>query len=105
MKAIRNNYDPVMSKNQMVLTWRQKESYEKGKHWYPLVDNRLVPDIAFMIGPMKETDVWSKSTTKVDILFLLREDKESVHLGKRNVTKLEAIIESNELTRGLSFKL
>jgi hypothetical protein len=43
----------VQSKHQIVLTWRQENSYNEALHLYPFVDNRLVPDIAFMIGPIK----------------------------------------------------
>ena len=33
---------------------------------------RLVPDAAFMIGPLVETTVWNKRKEKVDFLFFLR---------------------------------
>ena len=38
---------------------------------------RLIPDVAFMIGPISETNVWNKDKSKVDILFALRKDYES----------------------------
>ena len=33
-----------------------------------------MPDVAFMIGPLTETDAWSKDKSQVDILFALRFD-------------------------------
>ena len=71
-------------KTRAILTWRQRNSFEEGQVLYPLVNNKLVPDIAFMIGPIEDSDAWT-SREKVDILFLLRDDKESVHVDKRNV--------------------
>ena len=41
---------------------------------------RLVPDVAFMIGPVEETQVWNKKKENVDLLFLLRSDYESKYL-------------------------
>ena len=105
MEAIKAEYDLTQSKSRMILTWRQEESHEMGASLYPRVDNRLVPDVAFMIGPLEETQIWSQSNNQVDIIFLLRNDKESRHMGKRNVDKIRAIIDSNEETKGLSFEL
>merc|ERR1719154_365840 len=93
------------SKSIMVLTWRQDDSFEKGESLYPLLDNRLVPDVAFMIGPVEETQTWSLKNEKADLIFLLRIDKESLNTDKRNVDKLRMIIDSNNETKGLSFEL
>ena len=41
-----------------------------------------------MIGPLEETTVWNKRKEKVDILFLLRTDKESKYLQHRHNTKI-----------------
>ena len=105
MEAIAAEANAEQSKAKMVLTWRQNESFEKGNSLYPLLDNRLVPDIAFMIGPLEETQTWSLKEEKAELIFLLRNDKESRHMGKRNVDKLRIIIDSNNETRGLSFEL
>lgn len=105
MKAIaeETNYSDV--KDKMVVTWRQHQSYDKGASLYPLLDNRLVPDVAFMIGPLEESYAWSKQKPIAEIIFLLRIDKESLHSEKRNLKELRKIIDSNEETRGLSFEL
>ena len=83
----------------------QTESFEQAASLYPLLDNRLVPDVAFMIGPMQETDKWSLKKEKAELILHLRNDKESRHMGKRNVDKLRHIIDSNNDTKGLSFEM
>ena len=89
----------------MILTWRQEDSYHQASSLYPLVDNRLVPDAAFMIGPLEETSTWSLKREKAELIFLLRNDHESLHNGIRNVDKLRQIIDNNTETRGLSFEM
>ena len=66
---------------------------------------RLFPDVAFMVGPLVETTVWNKRKEKVDILFLLRTDKESKYLQYRHDTKIRNILDENSLTAQLSFDL
>ena len=62
--------------------------------------------MAFMIGPLKETNVWTlKDTKKVDILFALRNDQESRYLNKRNVKSIETILKNNSSTSHISFEL
>ena len=92
-------------KRQIILTWRQENSYMKAKELYPLVDNRLVPDMAFMIGPLNQTDVWTNKRKKVDILFGLRIDKESRFSELRNKVKLTSILKKSPKTADLSFEL
>lgn len=71
----------IVSKNSLDLHlgWRQKNSLKKAQTLYPKINNFLVPDIAFMIGPVRDTMEYTKKDKhKVDILFLLRRDDESV---------------------------
>merc|ERR1711892_869105 len=105
MKAIKEETNYTESKTNMVLTWRQQESLKDGAQLYPLLDNRLVPDVAFMIGPLEESNAWSKKRKQVELIFLLRIDKESKHKNERNVKMLRKIIDKNGETRGLSFEL
>lgn len=69
--------------SRVVLSFRQENQIESARSFYSLADVRLVPDIAFMIGPLISSKViWTaeQSVTQVpsvDIIFLLREDKES----------------------------
>ena len=94
------------SKAKIILTWRQPDSFEKGSALYPKVDNRLVPDVAFMIGPLDETDAWTKKEKKkVDLIFHLRNDQESRHIAKRNVDVIKRILDNDTETQGLSFDL
>ena len=58
-----------------------------------------------MIGPLKETSVWNKKKEKVDILFLLRSDGESIYLKDRNYRKIRNILKENPHTAHLSFDL
>ena len=105
MDNIAKNANLKKSRNQIILTWRQNDSFTKGSSLYNLVDNRLVPDAAFMIGPLEERDEWRKEKKKVDILFLLRTDKESKYLSKRNLKSLRTLLDSMDDSRGLSFHL
>ena len=62
--------------------------------------------MAFMIGPLEETDVWTlQDKEKVDILFALRDDQESRYLNKRNVESIGTILKNNSFTSHLSFEL
>ena len=78
-------------KSKVILTWRQENSWQNAQTLYPLVDNRLVPDAAFMIGPIQDSDGWN-SGEKVDYLFFLRSDQESVHIGKRSRKVIDSIL-------------
>ena len=59
--------------------------------------------MAFMIGPLEETSVWSKKKEKVDILFLLRGDQESKYQENRDQVNIRTILEENPLSAQLSF--
>ena len=39
------------SKSQMILTWRQNDSFVKAKSLYGLVDNRLIFEVKRQSGP------------------------------------------------------
>ena len=105
MEAIAAETNLENSKAKIILTWRQKNSFQNASSIYPLVDNRLIPDVAFMIGPLEETEKWSIKRENVDFLFMLRNDQESRHMGKRNMKILRQIIDSNNETKGISFEL
>jgi pyruvyl transferase EpsO len=73
--------------SKLVLSFRQENQIELAKSLYPRADVRLVPDIAFMIGPLlTPKKIWTSSedslvVPSVDILFVLRTDKESSRGG------------------------
>ena len=58
-----------------------------------------------MIGPLEETTVWNQRKEKIDILFLLRTDKESKYIENRHDAKIRNILDENPLTSQLSFDL
>ena len=53
-----------------------------------VIDSRKIPDVAFMIGPIQGSVSWSRSDDRVDIMFFLREDKESTVIKYRYNTGL-----------------
>jgi exopolysaccharide biosynthesis predicted pyruvyltransferase EpsI len=105
MEATAADANKEKSKEKLILSWRQYDSFHKGSSLYPLLDNRLVPDIAFMIGPLEETKVWTKKDKSIDIIFFLRDDHESLYINQRNWTMLRRMLNSNEKTKELSFNI
>ena len=61
--------------------------------------------MAFMIGPLQETDAWTQDKEKVDLLFALRIDQESRFISKRNFKSIETILKNNTSTSNLSFDI
>ena len=84
----------------LTLTWRQENSYQTAKSLYPSVNNILTPDIAFLIGRIKDTDIYTKSNIpKVDILFAMRNDKESVIGSHREIrTQLSTLLKDYDVS-------
>ena len=66
------------AKKLITLTWRQQNSFDQAQELYPFVNNILVPDVAFMVGPLPDTDKWSTNKDQYNVLFLLRTDGESI---------------------------
>jgi hypothetical protein len=62
------------SKSRITFTWSDEESYLKAIELYSYVQNKLVPDIAFQLGPFNSTKNYWK---QVDILLLLQQDDDS----------------------------
>lgn len=69
------------SKSRITFSWRDQDSYEQALMLYPFVENKLVPDISFQLGPFKSTKNYWK---QVDILLILREDFDLAFTGERN---------------------
>ena len=68
------------SKQRLVLLWRQQDSHDLAQQLYPFADNRLMPDIAFMIGPYIHHGavITGDEPERVDVLVFLRLDLQSV---------------------------
>jgi len=56
------------------LAWRDEQSFMDAFNTYVGVDSFLSPDIAFLIGPLNFLE--KSKSERVDIMFLLRKDKE-----------------------------
>ena len=99
--------DKSLTSSKLVLSFRQENQFKKAKSLYAGADVRLVPDIAFMIGPLlAPKTIWTQDeridSPMYDILFLLRTDKESAIHG---VTLEGAFKEAEERAPGLKEKL
>merc|ERR1719300_18903 len=105
MKNVSTNFHKQESLQKIVLTWRQENSFQKASDLYPFIDNRLIPDVAFMIGPISETNVWNKDKSKVDILFALRKDYESRFISQRNESYIRSMLDAGDKTKNITFKL
>jgi pyruvyl transferase EpsO len=82
-------------KDKVILTWREQTSYDQALKLYPFVQNRLVPDIAFQLGPF--APIRTTPELQVDLLFLLRRDKESVVSADKK-QELQQLLQSQGLT-------
>jgi len=97
--------------NQLVLMWREHRSFERAKKLYPFAKHKLVPDIAFQLGPYRASmsqppaqssgakEDFTASTPQVDILLLLRNDHESIFAEQRfrgTVTAILSKLSSNK---------
>ena len=97
------------SRKRLVFLWRQNNSFEAAERLYPFADNRLVPDIAFWCGPFLHHGAAAGLDGElVDLLLLLRTDKESVLGGKgsdshKTPDKLRQMVDG--AGRNLSFRV
>jgi hypothetical protein len=77
------------SKSRITFTWSDEESYLKALELYSYVENKLVPDIAFQLGPFNATKNYWK---QVDILLLLQQDDDSetpsLEVDDRDIRKI-----------------
>ena len=93
-----------LARSKVIFTWREHYSFEQAKHLYPFVDNRLVPDIAFQLGPF--SPIPPEPTVMVDVLLFLRSDSES-KLGTLGRTDENIQQSINQISPGqnLTFKV
>jgi len=102
--ALNKNPGKKESQSRLIFTWREEESFEKAKKLYPFADNRLMPDIAFQIGPyapIRPTDL--DSLELKDIMLLLRDDHESTVLQDRSEYSIQEMLEKNPKGKGITF--
>ena len=79
-----------LAQKRVILTWREKESYERALKWYPFARNAIVPDIAFQLGPYDRIN--SHDEKNVDVLVFLRDDKESLVDSKRRDDFVQSVL-------------
>lgn len=88
----------------LILTWREKESLDEAMVLYPYAQNRLVPDIAFALGPLMQIPLPPPPKVgpieNVDILLFLRGDMESVLSKHRNSKSIQSTLDSLTRTPG-----
>lgn len=83
----RERQDAVVLNNaRWILMWREHESFERAQELYPLAKHLLVPDIAFQLGP------YESGPPQFDLLFLLRNDHESIYAEYRSRSALKPIV-------------
>jgi exopolysaccharide biosynthesis predicted pyruvyltransferase EpsI len=95
------------SMSRVVLSWREHKSYRKALKRYPFANNIIVPDIAFQLGPYapmppKEDDI---PLPLLDIVVLLRDDKESTYMPQRNKQAINEILTSVDGGDKISFSI
>jgi pyruvyl transferase EpsO len=71
----------------VTLYWRQADSYEDAQSRITSANNVMTPDAAWAIGPL-----FPNRAPTVDVLFLLRRDKESKPGYKQIKTELEPVL-------------
>jgi exopolysaccharide biosynthesis predicted pyruvyltransferase EpsI/drug/metabolite transporter (DMT)-like permease len=73
----------IKSGLRLKLAWREEQSHAIATHDYKGAQNMLSPDIAFMIGPIRSSQsLLNPDVNHTDILFLLRQDHESLNTAK-----------------------
>lgn len=73
------------------LFWRQHDSMAAASQYYAHAHNVLTPDAAWAIGPVYRT-----ASAKVDVLILLRKDKETVPSHEELVQGALEVLEQSE---------
>jgi exopolysaccharide biosynthesis predicted pyruvyltransferase EpsI len=93
-----------VTRSRLIFTWREQSSYDQGKKLYPFATNKLVPDIAFQLGPFAPIRP-TKYEEMVDIVVFLRDDYESKVKTQRSDKAIQNLLNSVEGGRGLTFKI
>jgi exopolysaccharide biosynthesis predicted pyruvyltransferase EpsI len=91
-----------ITKEKLIFTWREVESYEQAQKLYPFATNQLVPDIAFQLGPFQPIRP-KNPHNMVDLVLFLRADKESKIKKDRNRETIQALLNDIPGGQGLTF--
>jgi exopolysaccharide biosynthesis predicted pyruvyltransferase EpsI len=95
----------TQSMSRVVLTWREHESYEAALKRYPFVNNLMVPDIAFQLGPYAPMPPKEDDIPLLDIVVFLRDDRESTYMPQRNRQAINKILSSIDGGERISFSI
>ena len=78
----------------LILTWREEESLQRATQLYPYAQHVLMPDIAFQLGPYdaKRLRHNPDAPNRVDLLFFLRNDVESLYTAQRNRQSIRQLL-------------
>ena len=89
--------------SRVTFTWREHESYDQAVKLYPFVNNLVVPDIAFQLGPF--LPIPPTGAGGVDIVLFLRTDKESSQKAKRSRAAVQKLLNTIPGGKDLSFTI
>jgi exopolysaccharide biosynthesis predicted pyruvyltransferase EpsI len=107
MSSINDRQLTSMVKSRIIWTWREHYSFDRAKLLLPYCSHQLIPDIAFQLGPYQPIrPVGTLPTTRAtDLIFLLRNDHESIHRTLRNRNSIQTILETIPGAAHLSFSI
>jgi exopolysaccharide biosynthesis predicted pyruvyltransferase EpsI len=94
-----------------LLTWREQASLHRARLLYPYIQHALMPDIAFQLGPFNAPAVRAKaledspSPPRVDVLFLLRDDHESLYQPVRDRKSIRGLLSCNPQTARFTYSV
>jgi exopolysaccharide biosynthesis predicted pyruvyltransferase EpsI len=94
----------TLTRSRLIFTWREEESFERALHLYPFATNKLVPDIAFQLGPYEPIRP-EKYKDMVDILLFMRDDNESQMKKDRSRSAVQTLLNSVPGSEGLTFSI
>ena len=99
-----NKNSQTLTRSRLILTWREEESFERALHLYPFATNKLVPDIAFQLGPYEPIRP-EINKDMVDILLFMRDDNESQMKKERSHPAVQALLNTVPGSEGLTFSI
>jgi exopolysaccharide biosynthesis predicted pyruvyltransferase EpsI len=94
----------AVTRSRLTFTWREQRSYDQAKAMYPFATNKLVPDIAFQLGPFEPIRPENYEDL-VDIVVFLRNDTESVYAKERNRGSVQQYLNNIPGGMGLTFTI
>jgi exopolysaccharide biosynthesis predicted pyruvyltransferase EpsI len=100
---LKTGKDRQMASKRVVFTWRERESYDRAVELYPFATNKLVPDMAFQLGPY--APMIRDDEPRTDLVLLLRSDHESVVASQRSRESIRKILRSTPGGESLTFSV